>query len=597
MHTPEQAYLRRLEELKKEKLLYRKKGNIISVFRLVSLISGFLAAYYLFPMSVGAAIIGFCTFFAVFLRLVVIAVNNSRRIQHIDRQIAINEDELKLLKHKFVHRKDGSNLMPALHDYAEDLDILGRASLFQYIHRTTSEQGDRLLASWMLNPAEKDEILLRQDAVKELAPKMVWRQELQSYGAKDLIRSATEERLLTWNQETHPFFESLQWNWIRIAGPVIMLSALALHIGGVLSAPYFYLLVFVFFLLSGYISKKVFPIYSTLNKMSAEMEALSDSIEWIEKGKFTSVFLVQHHQSISDKEKKASLAIREFKKILEKMDLRLNPLVFIPLNTFLLWDLQQLLALKKWKEEHSGDISLWFRTIAVFESISSLAALHFNQPNWTFPDISDQHGNFESKGIGHPLITSEKRVCSDFSSNHVPGISLITGSNMAGKSTFLRTVGVNMVLAIAGAPVCAAFMRLTPMRIISSMRIADNLEESTSTFYAELKKLKRIIIAVDNHDKVFLLMDEILRGTNSRDRHVGSKALIRQLVREKACGIMATHDLELATLAEEFPDAIRNYHFDVQVEGEELYFDYKLKNGICQSLNASILMKKIGIEV
>jgi len=168
---------------------------------------------------------------------------------------------------------------------------------------------------------------------------------------------------------------------------------------------------------------------------------------------------------------------------------------------------------------------------------------------------------------------------------------------MAGKSTFLRSIGINIVLAMMGAPVCARSMTLYPTKVMSSMRIADNLEESTSTFYAELKKLKTIIEAVNRNEKIFILLDEILRGTNSLDRYTGSKALIRQLIHHKAVGMIATHDLELAKLSEEFPANIHNYHFDVQVSGDELYFDYKLKEGVCESMNASILMKKIGIEL
>ena len=174
---------------------------------------------------------------------------------------------------------------------------------------------------------------------------------------------------------------------------------------------------------------------------------------------------------------------------------------------------------------------------------------------------------------------------------------LVTGSNMAGKSTYLRSIGVNAVLAMAGAPVCASYFSLSPVQIISSMRIADNLEESTSTFYAELKKLKTIIDKVNNKEKVFILLDEILRGTNSLDRHTGSAALIKQLIKHNAACIIATHDVELAKMKDEYPENILNYHFDVQVSNDELYFDYQLKEGICTSLNASILMKKIGIEL
>ena len=176
-------------------------------------------------------------------------------------------------------------------------------------------------------------------------------------------------------------------------------------------------------------------------------------------------------------------------------------------------------------------------------------------------------------------------------------MNLITGSNMAGKSTFLRSVGVNIVLAMMGSSVVAKSLMLSPLKVLSSMRVSDNLEESTSTFYAELKKLKEVIDAVYNNEKVFLLLDEILRGTNSADRHTGSRALIKQLILHNAAGLIATHDLELTKLADEFPDNIHNYHFDVQMENDELYFDYKLKRGICHSMNASLLMKKIGIEI
>jgi DNA mismatch repair ATPase MutS len=195
------------------------------------------------------------------------------------------------------------------------------------------------------------------------------------------------------------------------------------------------------------------------------------------------------------------------------------------------------------------------------------------------------------------LLPAEQRVTSSFGINGQGKIALVTGSNMAGKSTFLRSLGVNVLLAQTGAPVCAETFVLSPVKLMSSMRIADNLAENTSTFYAELKKLKTIIEAVKRHEPVFILLDEILRGTNSLDRHTGSAALMKQLIKEHAVAVIATHDVALAKLENEYPTAIQNYHFDVQVEGEELYFDYKLKDGVCTSLNASLLMKKIGIEM
>ena len=256
-----------------------------------------------------------------------------------------------------------------------------------------------------------------------------------------------------------------------------------------------------------------------------------------------------------------------------------------------------MIALNGWRKGFKSLLPKWFEAVAEIELLHSLSTLHFNQPAWCFPQFSSHLFILHGSAIGHPLLRNEQRVNNDFDLQGLAKIALITGSNMAGKSTFLRSLGVNIVLAQTGAPVCAASFVLSPAQLLSSMRIADNLAENTSTFYAELKKLRTIIEAVKEHSTVLILLDEILRGTNSYDRHKGSAALIKQLIKEDAVAVMATHDVELAGLQTTYPNAIDNYHFDVEVEGEELYFDYKLKDGVCKSLNASILMKKIGIDL
>jgi DNA mismatch repair ATPase MutS len=345
------------------------------------------------------------------------------------------------------------------------------------------------------------------------------------------------------------------------------------------------------------ISKLIIPEYAKLNKVAPQLETLFDSVAWIEKEEFKSQLLAGLRSKYISSETRSSHTIRKLKNILDRSDIRLNPLVFIPLNTFVFWDLQQALVLEKWKRENKQHIGDWFHSLAEIESISSLGNLSFNHPAWAFPDLAGEQGTVIADSLGHPLILRENLVTNSFSTEGNQGLNLITGSNMAGKSTFLRSVGVNIVLAMMGSPVCARTFTVSNMKVISSMRVNDNLEENTSTFYAELKKLKEVIEAVNSNEKVFLLLDEILRGTNSADRHTGSKALIKQLIQHNAAGLIATHDLELAKLANEFPDKLHNYHFDVQVAGDELYFDYKLKKGICKSMNASLLMKKIGIEL
>lgn len=279
------------------------------------------------------------------------------------------------------------------------------------------------------------------------------------------------------------------------------------------------------------------------------------------------------------------------------MNLRLNPLVHFPLNLCIFWDWYQYQKLNEWKKKYSESIITWVNVYAEMEVIASFANMAFNHPGWCFPEISDSHFVLSSKNLGHPLLPEEKRICNNVHVSGTGKIMLVTGSNMAGKSTFLRTVGVNIILAMAGSAVCADEMTVSVVHIMSSMRIADNLEENISTFYAELKKLEIILKSVRSHEKMFLLLDEILRGTNSQDRHTGARALIKQLLAEQAVGILATHDLALTGLEKGSNGGVINYHFDVEVQNEELYFDYKLKPGICTSMNASLLMRKIGIEV
>jgi DNA mismatch repair ATPase MutS len=353
----------------------------------------------------------------------------------------------------------------------------------------------------------------------------------------------------------------------------------------------------VFFVIAFSITRKVYPVYGKLNKIAKEIDTLARSIAFIERTDMHNQFLTDLKNELGFGVTTATHSIHKLNRIFNRFDYRLNPLVFIPLNTLVLWDLQQVLQLEKWKEENNHKIDHWFHTLAEFEALSSLGTLTFNHPGWTFPKLNTEQAEFTAEGLGHPLIDPNKSVVNNYSTIGKAQISIITGSNMAGKSTFLRSVGVNMVLACMGAPVYASHLRISPLKVMSSMRVKDNLEESTSTFYAELKKLKSIIDAVKRKEPLFILLDEILRGTNSHDRHTGSKSLIRQLVHDNATGIIATHDLELASLEKEFPASIHNFHFDVQIDGPELYFDYTLKTGICQSFNAAILMKKIGIEL
>jgi hypothetical protein len=437
----------------------------------------------------------------------------------------------------------------------------------------------------------------RQEAVAELSPDVEWRQQFQSFSHQTVITTSTETKIVNWLSEEEKHFKSPSWKVLVWLYTIITLFSAAAAIAGFIPSGTFLFLFTVYFIISIILSRNTLKPYVQLSKIVREISTVEKLVNWIENKKLASPLLVQMQQNLAAENGNASAQIRKLKSILDKFDLRLNIVGPLFMNPFLLWDVRQMMALNEWRKKNKHIAPALFETVAETEVLNSLAAIHFNYPHWSFPKFVDTYFFFESRELGHPLIPEKERVNNNFRVEKDTLISLVTGSNMAGKSTFLRSIGVNIVLAQMGSPVCAQNFILSPVRLMTSMRISDNLAENTSTFYAELKKLKTIIEAVNRHEKIFVLLDEILRGTNSHDRHTGSAAFITQLIRQRTFAVIATHDLELADMEKQYPQAFGNYHFDVQVKNEELFFDYKLKEGVCQSLNASLLMKKIGIEL
>jgi len=594
---PSTYYTQRIQSLQAQLGIFQKKKSKLAWLRFGAIAAIIAVLFILWPYGTGYALIGALIFLIVFVRLVFSDLKNRSALTHTTHLLEINRQEQEAAAHRFQHFEDGKALMPALHDYANDLDIFGPASLYQYVNRSTSDMGNSTLANWLLHPAGTATILERQEAVKELSQITEWRQELQAYGTEKKISHATKKRLENWLTEPGDFSAHLSWKIIRYLVPAIVLASIVLNILDVVDYAVRNYMLLGSGLLAFYISRKATVIHEQVSKIADELEVMSGSIRLIENTTFKSPLLSKLQRVYKKQATKASAELGGLKKILERFDLRYNPVVFVPLDLILQWDLQQVMALGRWKKNNQQNIGEWFDALGELEALNSFGTLAFNHPEWCYPVLHEQHFFIEANGMGHPLIPPAKRVDNEISITGSGELMLVTGSNMAGKSTYLRSVGVNIVLAMAGAPVCAQRFEVSPVQLISSMRIADNLEESTSTFYAELKKLKAVIDKVNNGEKVFILLDEILRGTNSLDRHTGSAALIKQLINHHAAAIIATHDVELAKLKEVYPANILNYHFDVQVDKDELYFDYRLKPGICTSLNASILMRKIGIEL
>lgn len=590
-------YASRVNEIKAEIRTQTRSGEYFGWLRLGTFVAGIASAWLARHISIWAIIMISLVFLTVFLAVVIKDQKIRNRINFLQRLLHINENELQVLSHRFTDLPDGMNHSQPDHPYALDLDIFGRASAFQLINRCSSEQGQQLLAQYLVSPGRQAEILQRQAAGAELAKYTIWIQELLASASVKPISIATEQRIKSWLSEEPVFSGRVHWSLIRYLVPFLSCGSLLAYLLGYISDSGYTLLFILFMAFGLYISNRVTAIYSKLNGINAELESLSAITSAIGNSKFSSEKLTRIKEQLSVGLQGAAVSTRELQGILNRFDYRLNWVVFIPLNTLLLWDLQQVIQLEKWRAAHRSHVAAWYQAAAEIEVLCSIGTLIFNNPDWVLPDIEMNGAMVSGNDIGHPLIEKRKRVTNHFTVDGNGNVSIITGSNMAGKSTFLRSIGLNIVMAGMGAPVCATRFVCRPVMIMSSMRIKDNLEENLSTFHAELNKLRTIIEASNQHAPVFILLDEMLRGTNSHDRQSGSKALVRQLVRHHATAMVATHDLELASLQEEFPEYISNYHFDVRITDGELMFDYKLRTGICKTFNAALLMRKIGIEI
>jgi hypothetical protein len=594
----QEFYQQKINSLQQKLQKLYKKRSAIAWMRFAIFIAVCLAVYFLWSSGFLAILVSIVCGIILFLVAVSKDTDNKSAIKNFETLLRINNDEINFLNQNFNDKYNGKELEPANHAYAKDLDVFGQSSLFQYINRCNAEQAIQLFAERLLKPLDKEKILQQQNAVKEMRSKIDWWQQFQAYGINEKITLDSERRIGKWLVQEDENFTNKNWKWLLYIYPVITLTCIYFFLDDVLSTGIFSLLVLIFFLIGLAISGKIKDTYILLSKLEPVVSTLYNQLNYFEKQNFNDSFLSALKNSFGNTaDKSAASSIKKLQQILNRFDVRLNMFAFLILNTFSLWDLWQIIALNEWKKTNKSLASNCFKTIAQLEVTGSFATLSFNNSDWCFPVIADEHFTLSGKAIGHPLILKQQSVTNNFSISGTARVDLITGSNMAGKSTFLRSLGINMILAYAGSCLYAERFTVSVAALMSSMRIEDNLAENTSTFYAELKKLKSILDAVNEGEKTFILLDEILRGTNSLDRHTGSKALIEQFIRKNAVAIIATHDIELSNLENDFPSSIKNYHFDVQVSNEKLFFDYKLKEGICRSMNASILMKQIGIEM
>lgn len=589
--TIKDLYQKRAAEFQANSEQLRKKYQRFALVRLLAFFGSIALIILIWQYSGLAGAAAIVGFLLAFYRFMTWHQGIKQAQEHQAELAQVNQNELATLDHDFTMFADGAAYQDALHPNSIDLDLFGPYSFYQYTNRTSTALGANDLAKMLTDSVDKAVILKRQKAIQELGVDLNWRQDFLAYGRKAEDTLAQVNLLKKWIKQAPFIIPNRNLKILLWALPILTIATFAW---------FMYQQQFFFGVLSllpalGLLRKHVLKVNQVHEQTTHAEKALRHYallIKHIEAKSFETAYLQELHQVF---EGEVSKRLQKLSYIISQLNARYNAFTIV-LNIFGLWDLQWVHRLEKWKQQQKDLLPLWFDALATFEALSSLATTTYNNPDWVFPEIitNDQVAAVQ---LGHPLLHRDQRVANNVELPTKGHIKLLTGSNMAGKSTFLRTVGLNIVLAMSGAPVCAKEMKLPLLKVYTSMRTQDALHESTSSFYAELKRLKLIIEAVEVDHQVFFLLDEILKGTNSRDRHTGSKALIKQLIQQGGAGIIATHDLELGSLEAQYNGTIENWCMEVAIEDDQLFFDYQLKKGVSKSFNATVLMKNMGIKI
>ncbi len=510
---------------------------------------------------------------------------------------AIHQHELKLLDRDFENLDQGKQYLEADHNYTNDLDVFGANSIYQLLNRTCTLSGRQLLAACLNRPPlDKKSITDRQLAIQELSSKEAWCYDFLAYGKESVDKKNTKSLLAHWIKQP-PLLNSSFVNGIRIVFPILTIIITGLAAFGIVAWSFFWLAFLLQLLITGLLNSKINAIHGGLGKKFAIIGTYIKLVNLIEEQSFQSELLQQLQHTFVDKQRNVyvSASLHKLKSLLDRLDARLNIYVAVFLNGLFLWDINVAVKVERWRKDHKAEFETWLLSVGKFDVLISKALYALSNSDYIYPTIKEGSFTINGRGLGHPLIDKKTLVTNDYTIEGNAKVDLLTGANMAGKSTFLRTLGVNVILSRIGVPVCAEALELTPVKLFSSLRTVDSLKDNESFFYAELKRLQKLITLYKEKEDYFFLLDEILKGTNSKDQHKGSVGLIQHIISLGGHGIIATHDLALATLEDQHPKHIRNICFEIEIVNNELQFDYKLKPGFCKTMNASFLMTVMGI--
>ncbi|WP_396602903.1 MutS-related protein [Algibacter sp. R77976] len=565
------------------------KMTLYSLYRLaVFVVTGFCV--YLFfgqwQIAVSVGVFGVI----VFVYLLSKYTDIKRQRNFNKALVAINEEEIKIASGQFHDRNEGLEFQDPNHFYSLDIDLFGRGSFFQFINRTTINEGTHQLAN-ALKANNVEAIESRQDAIKELSSKPQWRQYYSATSSMVDVETPAKQ-VVSWLQN-HTIFLPKVMSWLPLVFSIATVVLFVLTVLGIVTnqALIGYWL-FVGFGVTGRYLKKINALSSNVDKVRDTFRQYATLLDLIENETFTSELLQKKQKQIQSGDEKASDIFKTFSKSLDALDNRNNIIGAIFGNGYFLTDVRNSFRIEQWIEKYGHKVSDWFEVVSFFDAYNSLGNYAYNHPEFVFPEIINDGPVIKAKNLGHPLLNKEKRVDSDLTIENEQ-FFIVTGANMAGKSTFLRTVSLHIVMANVGLPICAESTQYSPVKLITSMRTTDSLTDDSSYFFSELTRLKYIVDAIQK-ESYFIILDEILKGTNSTDKAIGSRKFVEKLVASNATGIIATHDLSLCEIEKELDD-VKNYYFDAEIINDELHFDYTLKEGICQNMNASFLLKKMEI--
>lgn len=574
---------------------YRREINRNSLLRLTVFIVGAVLAYLFYAQTV--PVISICAATAIAFSALLKRHNKLHDKRAKSQTLAqIAQDELKAFNHDFSPFDGAPEKIDPAHNFSFDLDIFSERSVFQLLNRTSLGMGKETLAQMVENPLKNgNKIHDRQQATKELSGKEEFCFQFRTIGLLSDDAYFDKNAVKQLGNSKPQFPNAKFWTAATFVVPALYVLFAVFSMAGIISGGKFILLYLITLIFSTIPMKRVKKVWRLFDKKTKLLQSYAELLQLFEENSFESPLLTSLQNSIKENNLKGSSEIKKLAQYSRNLDLSFAVPVLFILNPFFLWNVAYALKIEKWMQKNASEIEKWFSVLAKTDALISLGSFTANNPDYVYPTMSDSFC-LRGKNIGHPLIPRHKCVRNDIDIASKPFFMIVTGANMAGKSTYLRTVGVNLVLASIGLPVCADAFTFYPGKLLTNLRTADSLVNNESYFFAELKRLKMIISQLESgEDGLFIILDEILKGTNSEDKQKGSFQLMKRLVNLGGNGIIATHDLTLSELENQFPKEIENVHFDAEIKDDTLSFDYKLQQGVAKTMNANFLMRKMGI--